>query len=95
IREELGYSQTDFYENIMSKASYQRFEKNEKELSLQQLQKNCDKIAMRPEEILYCSVVTQLDSLPFWKQKLNIPNYLSSPEDFLEKFTEIENDKDK
>ncbi|MEQ2692101.1 helix-turn-helix transcriptional regulator, partial [Enterococcus faecalis] len=28
IREELGYSQTDFYENIMSKASYQRFEKN-------------------------------------------------------------------
>ncbi|MET2346201.1 helix-turn-helix transcriptional regulator [Enterococcus faecalis] len=95
IREELGYSQTDFYENIMSKASYQRFEKNEKELSLQQLQKICDKIAMRPEEILYWSDVTQLDSLPFWKQKLNIPNYLSSPEDFLEKFTEIENDKDK
>lgn len=49
----------------MSKASYQRFEKNEKELSLQQLQKICDKIAMRPEEILYWSDVTQLDSLPF------------------------------
>lgn len=30
IREELGYSQTDFYENIMSKASYQRFEKTRK-----------------------------------------------------------------
>lgn len=94
IRRELGYTQETFYKDIMSKGSYQRFEKGEKEISIQQLQKICERIAMRPEEILYSSDVTKLNSLPFWKQKLSLPNYLTST-NYLHKLKELEADKDK
>lgn len=93
IRQELGFSQKDFYENIMSKGSYQRFERNEKDLSIKQLEQICEKIAMRPEELFYRSNVTQLDSLPFWKEKLNLPTVLSSKNNFLEKLKEVEYQK--
>lgn len=95
IREELGYSQKEFYENIMSKASYQRFEKNEKEISIQQLQKICNRIAMRPEELLNLTDVIKLDSLQFWKKKLDLPNFVSTSDVFFQKLEELKNDKDK
>lgn len=95
IREELGYSQIEFYDGIMSKVSYQKFEKNEKDLSIQQLQNISQKLTMRPEELLYRTDVTRLKSLPFWKQKLDLPTFLSSKEIYFEKLKELESDKDK
>ncbi|EIB6821708.1 helix-turn-helix transcriptional regulator [Enterococcus faecalis] len=95
IREELGYSQVEFYDGIMSKVSYQKFEKNKKDVSIQQLQTIAQKLTMRPEEILYRTDVTRLKSLPFWKQKLDLPSFLSSKEIFFEKLKELENNKTK
>lgn len=95
IREELGYSQIEFYNGIMSKVSYQKFEKNEKDISIQQLQAIAQKLTMRPEEILYRTDVTRLKSLPFWEQKLELPTFLSSKEAFFKKLNELENNKTK
>ncbi|MDA9472023.1 transcriptional regulator, Cro, CI family [Enterococcus sp. 5H] len=89
----MGFTQAELYKDIFSKVSYYNFEKGEKSIDLDQLAAVCTRLSMRPTELLYRADFTRLDSIPFWKNKMELVNHLESHDQFHTKYADLERQK--
>ncbi|WP_162288380.1 helix-turn-helix domain-containing protein [Enterococcus wangshanyuanii] len=86
IRKEFRISQVDLYKDILSRSSYYKLEKGEKDITIGELSLICERLRMRPSELLYRTDFTRLESLPYWENKINLPNLTQDRELFFKQF---------
>lgn len=87
IRKELKLSQVDLYRGILSRSSYYKLEKGEKDITIDELSLICERLKMRPSELLYRTDFTRLESLPFWENKVKLPELTQDKELFFRQFS--------
>lgn len=86
IRKEFKISQVELYKDILSRSSYYKLEKGEKDITIAELSLICERLRMRPAELLYRADFTRLESLPYWEDKVKLPELTKDKELFFKQF---------